>query len=168
MTTYVFIICRISLYTESKNSEGSMDDAGCKSGWQRAAAAAGGARAVAGDRERSRRDRQDAFERHLARGTQTDAGDLLPHRRGAAYAAKRGAGGDRGGVGKKHMSPAANAASSAQRNAQAAGMKKTGERSALLFFDLSVSAAPVLTVLLGNTAGRGLRGADFRAWSARS
>lgn len=35
MTTYVFIICRISLYTESKNSEGSMDDAGCKSGWQR-------------------------------------------------------------------------------------------------------------------------------------
>ena len=25
MTTYVFIICRISLYTESKNSEGSMD-----------------------------------------------------------------------------------------------------------------------------------------------
>ena len=53
MTTYVFIICRISLYTESKNSEGSMDDAGCKSGWQRAAAAAGGARAVAGDRERS-------------------------------------------------------------------------------------------------------------------
>ena len=44
MTTYVFIICRISLYTESKNSEGSMDDAGCKSGWQRAAAAAGGAR----------------------------------------------------------------------------------------------------------------------------
>ena len=61
MTTYVFIICRISLYTESTNSEGSMDDAGCKSGWQRAAAAAGGARAVAGDRERSRRDRQDAL-----------------------------------------------------------------------------------------------------------
>ena len=63
MTTYVFIICRISLYTESKNSEGSMDDAGCKSGWQRAAAAAGGARAVAGDRERSRRTHLSAIER---------------------------------------------------------------------------------------------------------
>ena len=62
MTTYVFIICRISLYTESKNSEGSMDDAGCKCCWQRAAAAARGARPVAGDCERSRRERKPTLE----------------------------------------------------------------------------------------------------------
>ena len=63
MTTYVFIICRISLYTESKNSEGSMDDAGCKSGWQRAAAAARGARPVAGGLAGIGRTHLSAIER---------------------------------------------------------------------------------------------------------
>lgn len=81
--------------------------------------------------------------------------------RGAAHAAECGAGGDRGGAGQgagPHLT--GNAAPQSERR------KKTGEQL-LSCFCFSFAPSGV-TVPRGNTAGRGLRGADFRAWNARS
>ena len=90
-----------------------------------------------------------------------ERGDLLPHRRGAAYAAECGAGGDRGGAGQGAETHLTSGARAAVRKTQ-----KTGEQL-LSCFCFSFAPSGV-TVPRGNTAGRGLRGADSRAWSARS
>ncbi|MFR6424427.1 MAG: helix-turn-helix domain-containing protein [Oscillospiraceae bacterium] len=99
----------------------------------------------------------------IEHATQADAGDL--YRIGEAL----------------HMRPSAGAGGRSRRTGQGAEThpdkrcraavrktQKTGEQAALLFLLFRLRCVRRYRSSRGSTAGRDLRGADFRAWSARS